>query len=200
MSGATSEQDAGLVALTDLSPARRHAQVAAGFTRRVLGVPDGRWDAPAPVAGWVARDVVRHLVTWFPGFLEGGTGHRLPTGPSVDEDPVAAWLTQRHAVQELLDDPACVDRVLTNPHVGEVPLPQAVDRFYTADVFMHTWDLARATGQDETLDEGMCRALLEGMEPLEDVLRSSGQYGSRVDVPPEASVQDRLLGFIGRRP
>jgi uncharacterized protein (TIGR03086 family) len=189
-----------VVPLTDLAPAARHTEVADGFSKRVLGVPADRWDAAAPVDGWVARDVVRHLVTWFPGFLEAGTGTRLPAGPSVDEDPVEAWLTQAAAVQELLDDPASGDRVLTNPHLGEVPLPQAVDRFYTADVFMHTWDLARATGQDETLDEGMCRALLEGMRPMDELLRSSGQYGPRVDVPPDAPVQHQMLGFIGRRP
>lgn len=186
--------------LPGLAPAQRHAEVADGFSRRVLGVAADRWEAPAPVEGWVARDVVRHLVTWFPGFLEGGTGTRLPAGPSVDEDPVGAWLTQAAAVQELLDDPASNERVLTNPHLGEVPLPQAVDRFYTADVFMHTWDLARATGQDETLDEDMCRALLEGMRPIDELLRSSGQYGPRVDVPPDAPVQHQLLGFIGRHP
>ena len=90
--------------------------------------------------------------------------------------------------------------MLANPHIGEVPLPQAVDRFYTSDVFLHTWDLARATGQDETLDPGMCQAMYEGMQPMEEILRSSGQYGPRVDVPPDASVQDQLLGFIGRRP
>jgi uncharacterized protein (TIGR03086 family) len=188
------------VALTDLSPTARHAEVTDGFTRRVLGVGDGGWDAPAPVEGWVARDVVRHLVTWFPGFLEGGTGIRLPAGPSVDEDPTGAWTAQRDAVQALLDDPACEQRVLTNPHLGEVPLPQAIDRFYTSDVFLHTWDLARATGQDETLDEGMCQMMLEGMQPMDELLRSSGQYGPRVDVPPDAPVQDRLIGFIGRHP
>jgi len=186
--------------LTDLSPAARHAEVADGFSRRVRGVPPDGWEAPAPVEGWVARDVVRHLVTWFPGFLEGGTGIRLAAGPSADQDPVGAWLAQAAAVQELLDDPAATSQVLRNPHVGEVPLPQAVDRFYTADVFLHTWDLARATGQDETLDEGMCRALYDGMQPMDELLRSSGQYGPRVDVPPDAPVQHQLLGFIGRRP
>jgi uncharacterized protein (TIGR03086 family) len=182
------------------TPAENHARVAAGFTDRVRGVPDGRWDDPAPVAGWVARDVVRHLVEWFPGFLHAGTGIRLPASPSVDEDPVGAWTGQAAAVQALLDDPASTGRVLSNPHVGEVPLPAAIDRFYTADVFMHTWDLARATGQDETLDEETCRMLYEGMEPMEEVIRASGQYGPRVEVPADADWQTRLLGFIGRQP
>jgi uncharacterized protein (TIGR03086 family) len=184
----------------EIDPARNHARLAGGFTDRVLGVPEGRWDDPAPVAGWVARDVVRHLVTWFPGFLEAGTGIRLPEGPSVDTDPVKAWVTHTDAVQRLLDDPASADRTLTDPHVGEVPLLTAVDRFYTPDVFMHTWDLARATGQDETLDPELCRELYEGMVPIEEMLRTSGQYGARVEVPDDADWQTKLLGFIGRTP
>jgi uncharacterized protein (TIGR03086 family) len=186
--------------LVDLDPVARHRAVAAGFTDRVEGVRPESWGAPAPVDGWAARDVVRHLVEWFPAFLSSGAGVTLPAGPSVDEDPVAAWRVHCDGVQALLDDPATAEKVLTNPHLGEVPLPEAVDRFYTADVFMHTWDLARATGQDESLDARMCRQLLDGMEPIEEVMRASGQYGPRVAVPEDADVQTRLLGFIGRHP
>ena len=103
-------------------------------------------------------------------------------------------------VQALLDDPTSGEKVLTNPYIGEVPLPEAVSRFFTADVFMHTWDLARATGQDEALDPGRCAQLLDGMQPLDDLLRSSGQFGPRVDVPDDADVQTKLLAFIGRDP
>jgi uncharacterized protein (TIGR03086 family) len=144
--------------------------------------------------------VVGHLVEWFPGFLAGGSDVRLPAGPSVADDPAAAWQVQCDAVQAVLDDPGSAAATFTNPHIGELPLDQAIDRFYTADVFMHTWDLARATGQDDTLDPEMCAALLDGMVPFEEAMRSSGQYGPRVAVPEEAPVQDRMLGFIGRDP
>ncbi|MEU8278549.1 maleylpyruvate isomerase N-terminal domain-containing protein [Microbispora bryophytorum] len=76
------------MALSDL-PAERHRQVAGLFAERVRGTRC--WDAPSPVAGWTARDVVRHLTEWFPGFLASGAGVELPRGPSADEDPVAAW-------------------------------------------------------------------------------------------------------------
>jgi uncharacterized protein (TIGR03086 family) len=181
-----------------MEPAEEHRWVAAGFTERVAGAAD--WDAPAPVDGWVARDVVRHLVEWFPSFLEAGAGVVLARGPSVDDDPVAAWRVHADAVQALLDDPGTPSKVLTNRHIGEVPLDRAVDQFYTADVFMHTWDLARATGQDETLDPAKCGELLAGMEPLDELLRQSGQYGAKVDVPPGSDVQTRMLAFIGRHP
>jgi uncharacterized protein (TIGR03086 family) len=184
--------------LVAVDPAERHRRIADAFTDRVRGTTD--WAAPAPVAGWTARDVVRHLVEWFPGFLAMGSDVRLPTGPSVDDDPVAAWQVHADGVQAVLDDPASADREFSNQHTGTMPLPVAVDRFYTSDVFMHTWDLARATGQDEDLDRDLCAELLAGMEPIEEVMRSSGQYGPRVAVPDDADVQTRLLGFIGRDP
>ena len=65
---------------------------------------------------------------------------------------------------------------------------------------MHTWDLARATGQDDRLDQDFCAQLLAGMSQMEELLRSSGQYGPAVPVPEDASVQDRMIGFIGRDP
>ncbi len=180
-----------------MTPTERHAAVAGVFSARVDGVRD--WDAPAPVDGWVARDVVAHLVEWLPAFLAAG-GIELPSdGPTVTEDPAGAWHTHVAAVQGLLDGPGS-DREFTHPQVGTHHLGAAVDQFYTSDVFLHTWDLARATGQDDTLDEETCAAMLAGMEPWDEILRSSGQYGPRVPVPDDAPVQDRLIAFIGRDP
>lgn len=181
-------------------PAEEHRAVSAVFTDRVRGVgPDG-WDAQSPVADWRARDVVRHLVEWFPAFLADGTGVELPAGPSVDTDPVGAWEHHTAGVQALLDDDANATVTFAHPRLPAMPLPRAVSQFYTADVFMHTWDLARATGQDDRLDEDRCRELFAGMEPMDEVLRQSGQYGARVPVPDDADWQARLLGFIGRDP
>lgn len=181
------------------SPADDHRAVAGRFTALVENVPDdGAWDRPSPVPEWTARDVVRHLVTWFPDFLHGGAGVTLPPGPSVDDDPAGAWRTLAVAVQELLDDPG--ERILRNPHIGEMPLTDAIARFFTTDVFMHTWDLARATGQDETLDPQRCADLLEALLPMDEILRASGQYGPAVDVGPDTDVQTRMLAFIGRDP
>ena len=183
--------------MTEETAADRHRRVAATFTERVRGTSG--WEVPAPVEGWTARDVVGHLTTWFPGFL-AGAGVALPAGPSADDDPVAAWEHQTDAVQALLDDPASAGRTIDNPHLGTMTVAGATDMIYTNDVFMHTWDLARATGQDDRLDPALCAALVDGMEPMEDMIRSSGQYGPRVPVPEDADAQTRLLGFIGRDP
>jgi uncharacterized protein (TIGR03086 family) len=182
------------------NPSEEFREIGGRFGAVVAGVRPDQWDDPTPVAEWRARDVVRHLVEWFPPFLSGGTGIDLPPGPSVDDDPVAAWRHLEAAVQDLLDDPASAEVVLVNPHIGEVPVPRAVSQFFTSDVFQHTWDLARATGQDDTLDPERCAQMLAGMEPIEDLMRQSGQYGPRVEVAQDADVQARFIGFIGRDP
>ena len=153
---------------------------------------EGRYD--------FALQVYRHLVEWLPAFLEGGPGITLPAGPSVDDDPVGAWRAHTAAVQALLDDPAVAEAEHDLPHIGTMTLGAAIAMIYTPDVFLHRWDLARATGQDEALDAERCAQMLAGMEPLDEVLRQSGHYGPKVDVPADADVQTRLLAFIGRTP
>jgi hypothetical protein len=42
--------------------------------------------------------------------------------------------------------------------------------------------------------------MFEGMLPMDEMLRQSGQYGPRVAVADDADVQTQLLAFIGRTP
>jgi uncharacterized protein (TIGR03086 family) len=181
-----------------MTPLEEFRTISAGFTARVHGAAADTWDDPAPPEGWVARDVVRHLVEWLPAFLENGAGVTLAPVPSVDDDPVAAWDAFVAQVDALLADPATAELTYTGPP-GTHPLDRAVSQFFTSDVFLHTWDLARATGQDETLDPVRCAAMYAGMEPWDAVLRESGHYGPRVPVPDDADAQTKLLAFIGRQ-
>ncbi|WP_138757851.1 TIGR03086 family metal-binding protein [Modestobacter altitudinis] len=178
------------------SPARRHADDAARFTELVESASAGDWSRPSPVAGWTALDVVEHLVEWSRGFL-GGAGIQLPA-LDVAADPVAAWKQHVADVQAVLDDPA--GRVLSNPHTGDKPVDEAIDQFYTGDVWLHSWDLAEALGREPDLGEERCRAALADMASMEQLLRDSGQFGPAVPVDDDASPQDRLMAFIGRDP
>jgi uncharacterized protein (TIGR03086 family) len=81
-----------------------------------------------------------------------------------------------------------------------VTVAQAIDQFGTNDILVHTWDLARATGLDETLDATEVGRMLAGMEPYDEAMRQSGHYGPRVEVPDDADEQTRLIAFTGRRP
>jgi uncharacterized protein (TIGR03086 family) len=177
----------------------RFRRVAADFTSVVDAVPPDRWDAPAPPEGWRARDVVGHLVEWFSGLFLDTWGVTHPAFPSVEDDPAGAWRALRDTFDAALADPAVADEV-RDIMPGSMSFAAAVDQLGTSDILMHQWDLARATGGDERLDPDEVHALLVGMAPLDEVLRSSGHFGPRVEVPADADEQTRLIAFIGRRP
>ena len=182
--------------MTRTEAAARHAAYADRFATLIDGVVD--WSAPTPVKEWTARDVVGHLIDWFPGFLAMGSDVRLPDGPDVADDPAGAWRVRSAALQAVLDDPA--ERIFSSQMFPDMPLATAIDQFYTTDIFMHTWDLSRASGQDDSLDEATCAALLIGLQSMAEVIRASGQYGEEQPVADDAPVEDRLLAFIGRDP
>lgn len=185
------------MALPD-DPAARYAAVADGFAGLVAAVTD--WEAPAPVDGWRARDVVFHLVDWIPGVLRDGAGVDLPRRDPDVPDPVGDWARFDTALRAVLARPEVMGAPFAHPMAGTMPFPAALDMLVTPDVFLHSWDLARASGQPVALDPDYCTALLTGMEGIEEMLRSSGHYGQRVDVPADADVQTRLIAFIGRDP
>ncbi len=178
------------------SPAQRHARDAARFTELVESASADDWARCSPVAEWTALDIVKHLVEWSRGFLKGA-GIELPA-LDVEADPLAAWKQHVTDIQAVLDDPA--GRVLSNPHTGHKPVDEAIDQFYTGDVWMHSWDLAKALGREPDLGQERCRAALAAIEPMEQLLRDSGQFGPAVPVGHNASPQDELIAFIGRDP
>ena len=88
----------------------------------------------------------------------------------------------------------------SHSQAGTHPLDRAIIGFILGDVLVHTWDLARATGQDETLDPAEVRRMREGLEPMSDALSKSGHYNLPVAVPAGADEQTRMLALTGRNP
>ncbi|HWU32535.1 MAG TPA: TIGR03086 family protein, partial [Marmoricola sp.] len=101
-------------------------------------------------------------------------------------------------LQRLFDESP--DQIIDGTPMGPQPVAALLDQIYTGDVFLHSWDLARATGQEPPLDEETCAAMLAGMAGIEGPMRDSGQFGPAVRVADGRSAVDRLIGFVGRDP
>lgn len=65
---------------------------------------------------------------------------------------------------------------------------------------VHAWDLAIATGQTVWLDSEAVAVTLPAVERLGDQLAATGMYAAGRPLPPMASMQDRLLAALGRKP
>jgi uncharacterized protein (TIGR03086 family) len=176
----------------------RYRRLAADMTETIKRVPGTRWDDDSPCPDWTARDLVQHLVDTH-GMFMGLVGRTQRLGPSVDDDPLAAWASARDQMQADLDDPERADAEFEGSS-GRTTFAKAVDRFICMDLVIHRWDLARATGQDVTIDPSELERLWQDVDSFGDRMRAPGAFGAAVEPGPNASPQDRLLAYLGRQP
>ena len=178
--------------------AERYGRIADAFTARVDGVPPGAWTAQSPCEDWTARDVAKHVIDTTRLFLTRLNGGD-PAPPDSDEDLRASWLVESQAVRAALADPSRAQQSIQGLG-GEQPFEDVIGTVLCADTLIHTWDLARATGQDDTLDEDGREAALAFLTPNDEMLRGPGAFGPKVEPPAAADAQTRFLCFVGRRP
>lgn len=185
--------------------AARYRRRADAFEATVRAVGDGDWSRPSPCAEWDARDVVRHIVDMHLVMLRPYDRRPAP-GPGVDEDPLAAFRAARAEVAAIVEDPELAARLTESP-AGRMPGATMIDGVVSSDLVLHRWDLARATGQDDTMDPDELERMWPGLLEIPDVMRIPGAFGPGVtvfgpvvEVPADAPLQDRALGLLGRDP
>jgi uncharacterized protein (TIGR03086 family) len=140
------------------------------------------------------RDLVSHVVTTHRRVL-GVLHETAPEEP--EEDLLKGWEAARARVIDALDDPATAAKTVAGPF-GEQPFESLVGRLLCADTLFHTWDLARATRQDEHLDEESVSKAIEFLGPIDESIRRPGGFGPKIAPPPGADAQTCLLCFGGR--
>jgi uncharacterized protein (TIGR03086 family) len=171
--------------------------VSSAFDTAVRAVNPDQWDAQSPCEEWKARDVVAHVVAGHRGVIAGVTGGESKPLRG-DEDPKQAWESAYRAMDEITGDPEALAKEVDGP-TGKMAAGEIIGRFVTMDVLVHTWDLARAVGAEERLDEDSVRTAYETIKPMDAMIRQPGRFGPRLDPPPDADLQTEFLCFLGRR-
>ena len=176
----------------------RYGRLAEAFQATIAAVPADRWESPSPCPDWTARDVVRHVID-AQGMFLGFVDRELGNIPSVDEDPLAAWMAASDVVLGNLEDPevaAAEFKGFSGPSTFEA----GVDRFLCFDLVVHGWDLARAAGLDYRMPPEEIPRIRAAAEEFGPALRSPQAFGPEIEAPPGADEQARLLAFLGREP
>ena len=175
----------------------RYRAIANGFTTRLEGLAPGHWSSPTPCPEWTVRDLVSHVI---------GTHRRIvatldesePVAVEDDEDLAEQWLMASGTVVEALDDETRASKVVSGLF-GTQPFESLVGRLLCTDTLVHTWDLARATGQDEQLDPGAVSKSMEFLAPIDEAIRRPGGFAPKIAPGPDADDQTRFLNFCGRQ-
>lgn len=176
--------------------AERYAIVAAGFTERVQGVVPDRWDDVSPCPEWTARDVATHVVRTHRAVL-ARLDDREPEEVDAAGDLGTQWKAASDAVGAALADEARAATVVGGMF-GEQSFESLVSRLVCTDTLVHTWDLARATGQDDHLDPAAVARAAEFLAPLDEAIRRPGGFAPKIEPAEGADEQTRFLNFCGR--
>lgn len=144
------------------------------------------------------RDLVGHMVETQGMFL-GFIGEKLGDIPSVQDDPLGAWDAARAVTAAKLDDPVMA-KAEFDGFTGRSSFEDGVDRFLVFDLVVHGWDLARATGQDETIAPEDVARVHTAAESFGEGMRSSQAFGPEIEAPADADPQTKLIAFLGRQP
>ena len=177
---------------------------SAEFASVVRRLPAGSWDLPTP-SDISVRELVQHVVVGnrLTALLLSATGRDQArasvAGDQLGDDPLAAVVeSARRQAHAFATTPP--QRSVPGPK-GDVPAA-AYLRFRVVDLVVHGWDLLRAAGLDERLDPSVVTRTVDLVEPHLDEMLAYGAYGAGPSgaLPADASAQDRLLDWFGRRP
>jgi uncharacterized protein (TIGR03086 family) len=159
------------------------------WTEVADAIGEDDWAKPTTCDEFTVRELVDHAMHWQAmggGILGAGTA------------PGDAWTDVRPALSAALEDPSNLEGAAEA--FGGMPKQQVLGLLIT-DLLVHSWDLARSLGVDDTLPPTAVEAALIGLQRMpEEQLRSGGMFAPAVEVADDATAQDRLIAFTGRQP
>jgi len=176
--------------------ADRYSTIADDFTARLGSVQADAWLAESPCTEWTARDVVVHVINTHHRVLSALDGSE-PAVVTADGDLQTQWSAATAALLEALTDEERASRIVGGAF-GEQRFDSLVSRLLCADTLIHTWDLARATNQQELLDPVAVGKAMEFLTPLDEAIRRPGGFAPKIESSPDADEQTTLLNFCGR--
>ncbi|HSP65442.1 MAG TPA: TIGR03086 family metal-binding protein [Candidatus Deferrimicrobium sp.] len=171
----------------------------------IAGTHPDQAELRTPCQSWTVQQLVDHLISDLGNFAAGVRGEK-PDWSKAAGAPGGEWVGAFASARRELDgawSAADLDALVPGMS-GEAPLVSRADP-QIAELGIHAWDLARATGQSEELDPDVAEyGLRWGTANLAAQFRGPEEqgkvFGPEVQMPNDAPVYERLAGWFGRDP
>lgn len=154
----------------------------------LAAVHEQHLDQPTPCTDWTVADLVDHVVVTPRNFLSMLNGEQpdwSAPAPRVTEDWTGAF---RVAADDLLH---AWHRKDQSEYGGA--------DWQTADLAVHTWDLAKAIGRrTDDLDPEVAERGLAFLRANLTPENRGAAFAAEQDAPPDATPYDRIAAFAGR--
>jgi uncharacterized protein (TIGR03086 family) len=206
---------------TSTDPRSLLATAVATADAAIAAVRFDQMHGPTPCDEYDVQALLGHLITVITRVAVMGEGGdpmdvpRVVTGVA-DDGWHDAWTAGVHRAAAAWTDDATLERTIVLPWV--TANGATILGMYTAEVTVHTWDLARATGQNPAWDAQVVDASMEsgrGMlhpgdrEAAFEAMRPNlpafmagmtRPFGNAIDTAGAAAPIDQLVAWYGRRP
>lgn len=164
-------------------------ETAAAWDQRYQAIGE-QWQADSPCEGWCVRDLVDHAI---------GVQQQIAGGILGVQSEGLEWPALREAMSAAMDDASVLDGEMPQGPFGPMPKSMMLG-IGISDLLIHTWDLSRAIGADETLPAGPVTSAYMGLQRMpQEAIRSEGRFGPALEVADDADEQSKLLAFAGRQ-
>ncbi|MFF9347674.1 TIGR03086 family metal-binding protein [Streptomyces sp. NPDC014734] len=180
-------------------------EVAAEAARVARSVRAEQLDEPStPCGDWGLRELVNHWVLYTSHGLESRARREdlsdelIARDFTADPDWARRYAEQLDRAVAAWSDPAAWDGEID---LGGSTVPAAdTAAMLIEETALHTWDVARATGQEFRLSDAAAGYLLDVVDANAALYRSYGGFADEVALPAPASVLERALAHSGRDP
>jgi uncharacterized protein (TIGR03086 family) len=196
--------DAGNGAGDDPRPTLARALDQAGMV--IAHVTPDQASHPTPCDSWDVQALGNHLINGLVRFRATVVGDKVDWGAPVP-DIEGEWATVFHDRADALTAAWAavpnIDAKRPSP-MGELTMSFIASQ-QIAEIAQHTWDLAAATGQRDTLDDAIAADALAwtrgALSPEFRGPEASGKsFGEARPVEADAPMCDQLAAFFGRDP
>jgi uncharacterized protein (TIGR03086 family) len=173
----------------------RAAAVAEGV---IAATKPDQFDDPSPCTAWSVRQVINHIVVGNLRSLGTMTGQArpAPVEDRLGDDPLGAFRASVRELRAAVSVEGALDRTIPTP-VGERPGTFLI-LMRVAEMTLHAWDIAKATGQSTDLDPELSEQILGAFRGVLPAVREGSPFGPEQPAPPDATAADRLAAYAGR--
>jgi uncharacterized protein (TIGR03086 family) len=158
-----------------------------------------------PCSKWTVADLINHVIgatEFFGDLAEHSMSPEDPEWPTyTDGDYMKLFAEQGRRLLDAFSESGVLDRTMklpTGPSPGSLVIQVA-----TGEIFVHGWDLSKATGQQFPPDRGVAEALWSSDWPAPSAavrIEHPSVFAPEVSVAAGRPVMDRLVAFLGRGP
>lgn len=181
-----------------------HERAAAHFGKLLDNVTEGQWTDGTPCTDWDVRALADHVIVGNNFFAAAARGEKASfdqLAGDLPEDRKVAFAESAKLTAEAFAADGVNDRMFELPF-GTLPAQAAIG-IHFVDIVVHSWDLARATGQPPEVPQDLVEQawnITQLFPDTPDLRGPGGPFGPKVDVPADAPALDRLVAFLGRHP